>query len=39
MTRLKRQLQEAQSRNQRWNDAEACRLEKNITEIKSKMDE
>lgn len=37
MTRLKRQVQEAASRNQRWSD-EACRLRQNIAEIKSKID-
>ena len=34
LTRLKRQLQEANSRNRRWND-EACRLEQSIAELKS----
>lgn len=37
MTRLKCQIQEAVSRNQRWSD-EACRLRQNIAEIKSKID-
>ncbi|KAL9987201.1 hypothetical protein ACROYT_G001466 [Oculina patagonica] len=36
MTRLKCQIQEAVSRNQRWSD-EACRLRQNIAEIKSKI--
>ena len=37
MTRLKSQIQEAASRNQRWGD-EACRLRQSIAEIKSKID-
>ena len=36
MTRLKRQIQEAASRNQRWRD-EGARLRQNIAEIRSKI--
>lgn len=38
LTRLKRQVQEALSRNRRWND-EACRLKQSITQLKSQMEE
>ena len=37
LTRLKRQLQEANSRNRRWND-EACRLEQSIAELKRQVE-
>ena len=38
LTRLKRQVQEALSRNRRWND-EACRLEQSIAQLKSQIQE
>lgn len=37
LTRLKRQLQEANSRNRRWND-EACRLEQSIAQLKRQVE-